>query len=227
VRGPGAASNIFPEELKQFGGFEWTRLGPKDPGASVGTLPDWELDSLHKNLAPETWSPPSEWYYQIKDGIETKPHRLDVWLAKVFDVASTQRKQAADALRNAPTGAWVRLPHRIATLYNGQVHHSNMVPPLRMKRPYGGAMPGPATLPQIAGFHGTSLDGALGAVNSPFWTMRGGAGSHDIRRKYAEEFPVTHFAPSFSWAACYADGHPAKEVPGGPSVVVVLEVYCS
>ena len=185
-RGTGAASGNCPEELKDLGGFEWGRFGPPQPGATCGRLPEWERESLHQNLAPNSWEPPIEWFHQVKDGVETKPHRLDVWLAKFFDLSSTHRKQAADTLKNAPEGAWVRVPHRIATLENGQVHHSNMVPPFRLRKPYGAitTKPGPDALPQVVGFHGTSLDYEGWGRSRPASTQtRGGVPRHVLRSK--------------------------------------------
>lgn len=40
VRGPGAASSSCPEELKELGGFEWTRFGPREESATCGRLPE-------------------------------------------------------------------------------------------------------------------------------------------------------------------------------------------
>ena len=93
-----------PPELRQVGGFTEDALKWIDSeGSQQGhwSPPEWELKSLEDHVAPENWKVPDDWWYQIKDGIETKEHRLDAFLYLNFEYESTRRRQVADALRNA------------------------------------------------------------------------------------------------------------------------------
>ena len=75
---------------------------------------------------------------------------------------------------------------------NEVVNHSRDDPPFRTTSPYGGLTmkKGEGTISQVRAFHGTQTDSAMSLLRSPFFTMKGGAGSNELRRKFGTEFPV-------------------------------------
>ena len=96
----------------------------------------------------------------------------------------------ADALRNAEKGSWLRLACPASFVTDGEgnvvVNHSIDEPPFRTTSPYGGLTmeKGKGTISQVRAFHETQMDAAIGILRAFFFTMRGGAGSDELRRKY-------------------------------------------
>ena len=83
---------------------------------------------------------------------------------------------------------------------------------------------GAGTISQVRAFHGTQTDAAMSLLRFPFFTVRGGAGSEELRRKYGQEIPVAYFTPTFECAIGYADGCRPMKLPNGPETVAVVEV---
>ena len=228
-----AVYKATPVEVRQAGGFAEDRfkwINSEDSQQCHWSLPDWELKSLEDHVTPENWKAPDDWWYQIKDGIETKKHQLDAILYLHFEYESTKRRQVADALRHAQKDTWVRLPCMASFVHdergNEVVNHSKDDPPFRTTSSYRGLtmMRGEGSISQVRAFHGTQTDSATSILRSPFFTAKGGAGSSALRKRFGNEFPVTCFKPNFSNAVIHAEGgHPMKLL-NGPRTVAIVEV---
>jgi hypothetical protein len=195
----------------------------------LGMLPDWEIQNLFDNLKPEKYAPdPNLFSFFDGKAQRRKPHRLDAFIKLATGSSGREQPDIADVVRNAKPGQNVRVPLLEAHQLRGsepELMSSTQQPPFRSPSPYGQQVfiGGRGNLPQYRCYHGTSLEGALGMLKTPMFTMSGGAGSNTVRKRFGCEFPVTYFAPNQGTAKGYAGGHPPQQVPTGPKVTVVME----